>query len=44
LVSRIAEILKQSEGLEVPVITLDITPYRDDLKNQIRRNLSKRTK
>ncbi|MCX8160074.1 MAG: bifunctional pyr operon transcriptional regulator/uracil phosphoribosyltransferase PyrR [Candidatus Saccharicenans sp.] len=32
LVNRIADILKQTEGLEVPVITLDITPYRDDLK------------
>ncbi len=32
LVNRIAEILKQNEGLEMPVLTLDITPYRDDLK------------
>lgn len=31
LVNRIGDILKQNEGLEVPVLTLDITPYRDDL-------------
>ncbi|MDI6845816.1 MAG: bifunctional pyr operon transcriptional regulator/uracil phosphoribosyltransferase PyrR [Candidatus Saccharicenans sp.] len=29
---RIAEILKQTEGVELPVYSLDITPYRDDLK------------
>lgn len=34
LVNRIADILKQTEGLEVPAITLDITPYRDDLKRK----------
>jgi pyrimidine operon attenuation protein/uracil phosphoribosyltransferase len=31
---RLAEILKQNEGVEVPVSALDITPYRDDLDSK----------
>ncbi len=31
---RLAEILKQNEGVDVPVSALDITPYRDDLDSK----------
>lgn len=31
---RLAEILKQNEGVDVPVRALDITPYRDDLDSK----------
>ncbi|HPB59437.1 MAG TPA: bifunctional pyr operon transcriptional regulator/uracil phosphoribosyltransferase PyrR [Candidatus Saccharicenans sp.] len=31
---RLADILKQNEGVEVPVRALDITPYRDDLDSK----------
>lgn len=43
LVKRIAEILKQTEGLEVPGLTLDITPYRDDLKETEKKKLSRKS-
>ncbi|MBC7348365.1 MAG: bifunctional pyr operon transcriptional regulator/uracil phosphoribosyltransferase PyrR [Candidatus Aminicenantes bacterium] len=41
LVKRIAEILKQAEGLEIPYFTLDITPYRDDLKASQKKKASR---
>ena len=31
---RLADILKQNEGLDIPVCALDITPYRDDLDSK----------
>jgi pyrimidine operon attenuation protein/uracil phosphoribosyltransferase len=37
---RIAENLKQAEGIEVPLIALDITPYRDDLNQSQKKKLS----
>jgi pyrimidine operon attenuation protein/uracil phosphoribosyltransferase len=41
---RIAEILKRAEGVEIPLIELDITPYRDDLNPAQRKKLSAKTK
>ncbi len=40
---RIAEILKRAEGVEIPLIELDITPYRDDLNPTQRKKLSAKT-
>lgn len=40
---RIAEILKQAEGMEIPLIELDITPYRDDLDPTHRKKSSAKT-
>lgn len=40
---RIAEIIKNNEGVEIPVGTLDITPYRDDLSEPKQKSLSKQT-
>ena len=41
LVKRVAEILKQTEGLDIPYFTLDITPYRDDLKSSEKKKASR---
>ncbi|MGB9894173.1 MAG: bifunctional pyr operon transcriptional regulator/uracil phosphoribosyltransferase PyrR, partial [Candidatus Saccharicenans sp.] len=40
---RIAEILKQTEGVAIPLETLDTTPYRDDLASTKKKELSKKT-
>jgi len=39
---RIAEILKQNEGIEIPVETLDITPYRDDFKPAEKKKINRK--
>jgi len=39
---RLADILKQNEGVDIPVTALDITPYRDDLNsNEKKQKLAK---
>ena len=39
---RLADILKQNEGVDIPVNALDITPYRDDLNsNEKKQKLAK---
>ncbi len=40
---RIAEIIKNNEGVEVPVGILDITPYRDDLTEQEKKSFAGKT-
>lgn len=40
---RIAEIIKNNEGVEIPVGTLDITPYRDDLPEPGKKSFAKKT-
>ncbi|MDD8020339.1 MAG: bifunctional pyr operon transcriptional regulator/uracil phosphoribosyltransferase PyrR [Acidobacteriota bacterium] len=41
---RLAEILKQNEGLDIPVCALDITPYRDDLNSKLKKQQTGKTK
>lgn len=40
---RIAEILKQNEGVNIPLGTLDITPYRDDLTEAEKKQIAEKT-
>jgi pyrimidine operon attenuation protein/uracil phosphoribosyltransferase len=40
---RIAEIIKQNEGLQIPLGTLDITPFRDDLTDAEKRQMAEKT-
>ncbi|MBC7364285.1 MAG: bifunctional pyr operon transcriptional regulator/uracil phosphoribosyltransferase PyrR [Candidatus Aminicenantes bacterium] len=43
LSKRIAEIIKNNEGVDIPVGTLDVTPYRDDLTEQEKKSFAKKT-
>jgi pyrimidine operon attenuation protein/uracil phosphoribosyltransferase len=40
---RIAEIIRQNEGVEIPLGTLDITPYRDDLTENEKKQMAEKT-
>jgi pyrimidine operon attenuation protein/uracil phosphoribosyltransferase len=39
---RIAEIIKQNEGVEIPLGTLDITPFRDDLTEAEKKHMTQK--
>ena len=39
IAQRIQKKILETENIEVPVEILDITPYRDDLENKVRKNI-----